>query len=380
MAIYKRGGYWHYDYVLSGERYRGSTKLAASTQKPPADVRAWVKDHRRRAALGEVSRAALTIEQAAAKWFVARAVGKKSEKTTAFRVEILLRHMGAGTLVPAIDDAAVEAAMQSRRLEPTRQSRKKNVRFPANATVNRDIIDTLRPILRYAKKYLRQTVADIDWTDLRLEQPRERVREFTEAEFAAWRAKLNDWHWPIVEFMARYGTRLRETFFAPSAFDGERVTIKADDRKNKRTHVVPILPEHRPEIASRAARAKAAGLTTIWFRELRDEAGNVTLEPIHWRGFQSASKAAQKAAGMVDARPAHDLRHHAATHALRRSKNLGAVKKLLGHDNIQSTMRYAHSDEADVLEALGHKIPHTSAGVDASKPVESTPYEDEKAR
>lgn len=372
MAIYKRGGYWHYDFELKGDRYRGSTKLAATTEKPTPNVKRWVKDYRERAVMGKVSRQAISLADAADKWFAARADGKKSAKTTAFRIAILLRNLGAETLVPAIDDAAVEAAMQSRRLEPTRQSSKKNVRFPANATVNRDIIDTLRPILRYAKKYLRQTVCDIDWTELRLKQPSERVREFTTAEFAAWREHLPEWHWPIVQFMGKYGTRLQETFFAPSAFDGERVTIKAENRKNARTHVLPILPEHRPDIASRAARAAAASLTTIWFREIRDDEGEVTLEPIHWRGFQSASKKAQKLAKLVDARPAHDLRHHAATMALRTSKNLGAVKKLLGHDNIQSTMRYAHSDEADVLEALGHKIPHTELGATKPNAVEST--------
>jgi hypothetical protein len=357
VAIYRRGDFWHFDFVVDGERYRGSTKLAATTQKPTPNVRAWVKAYRERAVMGEVSRNAISLEDAADKWFAARADGKKSAKTTMFRILILMRHLGAETLVPSIDNAAVEAAMQGRRLEPTNHSRKDKVRFPANATVNRDIIDTLRPIMRYARKYLRQPTQDIDWTDLRLEQPRPRVREFTEAEFAAWKAHLPAWHWPIVEFMARYGTRLRETFFAPSAFDGERVTIKATERKNKRTHVVPILPEHRATLAAIAGRAAQAELPTIWFREVEED-GEPKLEPIHWRGFQSASKKAQRLAGIEDARPAHDLRHHAATMALRRSKNLGAVKKLLGHDNIQSTMRYAHSDEADVLEALGHKIPH----------------------
>lgn len=370
MAIYRRGDFWHYDFLLDGERYRGSTKLAATTQKPPANVRAWVKAYRERAVMGEVSRRAISLEEAAGTWFTARADGKKSAKTTAFRIVILLRNVGADTLIPSIDDAVVEAAMQTRRLEPTRQSSKKRVRFPANATVNRDIIDTLRPILRYAKKYLRQTVQDIDWQDLRLTQPRERVREFTVDELVAWKAKLPAWHHPIHSFMERYGTRLRETFFAPEAFDGERVTIKAENRKNKRTHVLPILPEHRAELATRAGRAKAAKLDTVWFREVEED-GEPVLQPIHWRAFQSASKKALGEAGIVDARPAHDLRHHAATHALRRSKNLGAVKKLLGHDNIQSTMRYAHSDEADVLEALGHKIHRTDDGAESETAVES---------
>lgn len=356
MAVFKRGGYWHYDFVLDGERYRGSTRLPATTEKPPANVRNHVKAIRERAIVGELSRGALTIMDAAEKWFAARALGKKSAQTTVFRISIMLRHIGRDTLVPAIDDAAIEGAIQSRRLEPIHKG-SKTVRFPANATVNRDIIDTLRPILRYAKRYLRQNTSDIEWTDLRLEQPRERVREFTAEEMVAWKAKLPAWHWPIVEFMARYGTRLRETFFAPGAFDGERVVIAAADRKNARTHVLPILPEHRPDIAARAARARAAGLDTIWFREIEAD-GERALQPIHWRAFQSASKKALGLAGVKDARPAHDLRHHAATMALRRSNNLGAVKRLLGHDNIQSTMRYAHSDEADVLKALGHDPHH----------------------
>lgn len=34
--------------------------------------------------------------------------------------------------------------------------------------------------------------------------------------------------------------------------------------------------------------------------------------------------------------------------------NLAAVKRMLGHENIASTMRYAHVDDEDVLSALRH--------------------------
>jgi hypothetical protein len=371
MAIFKRGGYWHFDFVVNRERYRGSTKIVASTEKPPANVRHWVKAQRERAVLGELSTAAITLKDAADRWFIARAAGKKSARTTAFRLEVMLRHLGSETLIPAIDEAAIETAIQARRLDPIRQGSKANPRFPANSTVNGEMIATLRPILKYAKRFLKQTVHDIEWSELKLSQPKERVREFSQAELASWEAALPAWHWPIKDFMARYGTRLKETFFHPSQFDGERVTIKAADRKNARTHVIPILPEHRADIASRAARASAASLETIWFREVEGEDGERTLRAIHWRAFQSASKAAQKLAGLRDAKPAHDLRHHAATMALRRSKNLGAVKRLLGHDNIQSTMRYAHSDEADVLEALGHNPHHIERDEDKASVVHS---------
>jgi integrase len=370
VAIFNRGGYWHYDFQFKGERIRGTTKLPATTAKPPANVRKLVKDKRERAALGEISRGAITLETAAGLWFIARAEGKKSARTTGFRLQVLLRHLGADTLVPAVDQVAIEAAIQARRKEPIQQGSTASPRYPAASTINGEMINALRPVLRYAKKYLKQQVQDIDWADLTQKQPRERIREFAAPELAAWQEKLPEWHRPILQFMARYGTRLQETFFHPDQFDGERVIIKAENRKNARTHVIPILPEHRADIASRTGRAKAAKLDTIWFREVKGADGEPKLSAVHWRAFQSASKKAQGLAGLKDARPAHDLRHHAATMALRRSKNMVAVKALLGHDNIQSTMRYAHSNEADVLEALGHKTPHND-DEKAAKPLPS---------
>lgn len=355
MAIYKRGGYWHYEFSVRGERRRSSTRIQATTDKPPANVKAFVKRERERAALGSSDRAGLTIEQAAGRWFIAKVAGKKSEKTTAQRLEIALRLIGPDTLVAAIDSPEVEAAIQARRLEKTRQGR-----APTDSTVNRDLIDTtLRPILRYTKRVLKQPVHDIEWSELRRREPTERTRTFTPAEMKAWRDALPEWHRPVFDFISRYGVRLREAFFDPGQFDGERITLKAVDRKNRREHVLPILSSDVADIASRAARARAAKLETIWFREMPWG----ELRPIHWRAFQSASKAAQTVAKVKDARPAHDLRHHAATAAMRRGGNLAAVKRLLGHDNIQSTMRYAHADDTDVLEALGESAPAPEVGV-----------------
>lgn len=350
MSIFNRGGYWHYDFIVKGERIRGTTRIAATTKEPPKPIRDHVKRLRERAALGETARRVLTIEQAAAKWFVAKMEGKRSEATVSQRLEIAMRLIGPDTLVCDIDTPDVEEAMQRRRVETTRQGK-----TPTNATVNRDLIDTtLRPILRYAKRVLKQPVKDIEWGELRLKEPSERVREFTPEEMDAWGAALPAWHRPIKDFIARYGLRLREAFIHPSWFDGKRITIPADKRKNGRALVLPLLPQHIPDIAARVGRAREAKLETIWFKETKRG-----IEPIHWRAFQSASKTAQKAAGVANARPAHDLRHHAATAALRRpGATLTGVQKLLGHKSIASTARYAHANETDVLIALGHNPHH----------------------
>ena len=68
----------------------------------------------------------------------------------------------------------------------------------------------------------------------------------------------------------------------------------------------------------------------------------------------AVTTAALKAAGIKDFR-FHDLRHTAATRALRESGNLKVVQQLLGHADIATTARYAHAmtdDVRDVMEAM----------------------------
>jgi integrase len=48
----------------------------------------------------------------------------------------------------------------------------------------------------------------------------------------------------------------------------------------------------------------------------------------------------------------HALRHTAATRLLRKTKNVALVQKLLGHKKITTTMRYAHIDDQDLLNAV----------------------------
>jgi integrase len=365
MSLYKRGEFWHFEFVLDGERHRGSTGERSKTR-----ARAVEEDQRRairdRAKLGKAPAEVLTLQAVADKWFAARAEGRKSAATTAIRVEIAVRLAGPYTLISDLDAPEIADAMQARRLQRTRQGR-----LPANATVNRDLIDTtLRPILRYAKRVLKQPVNDIEWSELRLPEPKERVRQFTPEELAAWADHLPSWHLPVRDFLGRYGVRLKEAFFPLDAVNTEtwEITVRGPQRKNGRPHVIPLLPEDARDIAARLGRAKSAGLNTIWFRELK----NGTLRPVHWRGYQSAAKSALAKAGITDARPAHDLRHHAGTAAMRASGNLKVVQALLGHENIQSTARYAHANQSDVRAALML----ISQGVPTKSPTQADTEED----
>lgn len=349
MSLYKRGDVWWYDFTVKGERYRGSTQQLSKTAARRIET-----VERERAALGSAYRPVPTIQQAAAQWFTSRAEGRRSVKTIAQRVKIMLRLIGPETLISDIGTPEIEAAVQARRLETTRQGK-----APTNGTVNRDIIDsTLRPILNYCEDVLEHPIRKIAWHRVRLSEPKGRTRTFTAAEIAAWRAALPSWHRPVFDFMARYGVRLREAFFPPAAFDPEAGEVAIRGRKNGVDLAIPLLPEDVRDLAARSTRATAAELETVWFRETKHG-----IVAIHWRGFQSASKAALAKAGITDARPAHDLRHHAATN-VRRSGDVMLVQMLLGHEDLRSTARYAHADKSDLLKALRHASGTTDLGDD----------------
>jgi site-specific recombinase XerC len=208
---------------------------------------------------------------------------------------------------------------------------------------------TLRPILSYAEEVLEEPVRKIKWAKLRMKEPQGRTRSFTPEEIAAWRDRLPEHHKAVYDFIARYGVRLNEAFFAPEAVNIEAAEIILGDTKNGTHHTLVIDQDDLPDLAARKSRAIAAGLPTVWFSEEKDG-----LAPIHWQGFQSASKAALVAASIADAKPVHDLRHHAATTLMRSTGNLKLVQDLLNHQSITSSARYAHTSKDDLREALRH--------------------------
>ena len=86
-------------------------------------------------------------------------------------------------------------------------------------------------------------------------------------------------------------------------------------------------------IAGRRPGSRLASLTTEWYR-IRAQAG-------------------------LDDVRIHDLRHSYATRALSAGESLSMIGRLLGHADIQSTLRYAHAAqdaEKDSAARVGGSI------------------------
>ena len=339
MSVYKRAGVWWYDFTIATNRYRQSTDQTSKAAAVRVEARA-----RELAKLGTSHSAIPSIQEAADRWFAARAKDRRSSMTTAVRLKVALRHIDSNLPVTEVRTSHIEEAVQSRRFDITH-----NGRPPTNGTVNRDIIDsTLRPILNYCADVLELPMRKIAWAKVRLVEPKGRNRPLTPADIAAWRGALPAHHRPLFDFMALYGVRLREAFFAPEAVDPIEEEVTITGRKNGVDLILYLLAEDAADLAAKATRAKVAGLSTVWYKDVGG-----ALTPIHPRGFQSASRSALEAVGLTGLRPAHDLRHHAGS-AIRRAGDVTLAQMLLGHEDLASTTRYAHPDKVAMRTALRH--------------------------
>ena len=95
------------------------------------------------------------------------------------------------------------------------------------------------------------------------------------------------------------------------------------------------------------------------------------MNPARARFDISLWKKVRKLAGIEDVR-LHDLRHTFASQAAMQGIPLPVVARLLGHAQVQMTLRYAHVSDRDV-EAAAERIGGAMAGILNSSPVLSEP-------
>jgi integrase len=352
MGVYRKGRYWHFDFVIRGRRYFGSTG-----QENKRNAEAVERTRRLEAATGIGADAGdLTLDLAASRYYD-EVNSTLDERTDLLRrLRVVLECVGKGKLLKEIDTATIAEAIRKRRKYPGRS--------PAPATINRDLIDhTLRPLLNRARKvWGARTLPAIDWRSVRLREPKGIVREYSDAELEAWRTGLEPVPRFALDLMLTYGLRFGELFFFPAAVDGKamRLTINAvlsrdgdvKTRKSGHSLSLPLRAEHARLLAAMASTRKA---------------DQTVFDFTYW-GLHSRLSTAASRAGLGE-RAIHGARHHAATKLLRSTGNLKLTQNLLGHASIQSTMRYAHASEADLraaINGLSPACPEVDSGDDAN--------------
>jgi integrase len=88
------------------------------------------------------------------------------------------------------------------------------------------------------------------------------------------------------------------------------------------------------------------------------------------KSWRTACRGARRRAEIEDFRW-HDIRHTAGSWMVQNGVELDVVQKVLGHANIQTTMRYAHRKDTarrSAVEVLGAQFGHSAVEADSQMP------------
>jgi site-specific recombinase XerD len=80
--------------------------------------------------------------------------------------------------------------------------------------------------------------------------------------------------------------------------------------------------------------------------------GQTKGQPYSTRSLQLILSAAKKKAGILKPGTVHALRHSFATHLLDKGTDVTMIMKLLGHNDIKTTLRYLHITNRDMLQIM----------------------------
>jgi len=171
-----------------------------------------------------------------------------------------------------------------------------------------------------------------------------RVRFFSDDELLHLHDLIDPDSWKVVAFALETGLRRNEQFqLRWEHISFESRTLRIPLPKGGRTRYVPLSHE-----ALTILRSLESFLNSPWvFPGLK-----TTLRPMDSRAFiRRVFEPALKKAGIQDA-SWHILRHTTASRLVMAGVPLPTVKEVLGHRNIQTTLRYAHLAPSHIQAAM----------------------------
>ena len=356
MSLYKpkKSPYWHYDFVIDGRRFHGSTEERDKTAARR------IEDIERGKARAEVRgdiKPPITLDLACGRYAQEVSDHQSSSSTSDSQAAHLIRVLGADVNLHEITDADLARYIATRRGEsPWRYRKRPREERPpvAPATINREL-QLFGRIVNRARRVWKCAVPNLDWGAHRLEEPDERVRELSPDEERRLFEHLRPDFQPLVEFAFLAGLRAANMInLHPRNVDFANAiaTVRMKSKKpGGKSHVIPLTPRMVAILANEIGNHPDAVFTFECQRDHGPFRRKGQRYPFSKDGWRRVWMKALKDAGIEDFR-FHDLRHTYGTRLVRETGNLKLVQRGLGHTSINSTVRYAHATIDDLRAGM----------------------------
>jgi integrase len=370
MSVYPRkDGVYVYDFQVQRVRFSGATGVKSRRAAEEIERTRWQEARQHLAAIRAQRSGPMTVNIAFDRFWqeVADQYDGNYRATVWKALGWLSEALGPTTLIRDIGPNRITEAIAKRRGEGVK-----------NATVNRTATELLRRVMIRAQRKWEQQVQAIDWKDFLLPEPQERVRELRDHEETALFDAMRDDYRPALRFALLSGFRLKEVVGLKWAdIDWSARTIAVTGKGNRpatipltdamRAILGPLRGQHADMVFTFLCRRTMSNPKTRrpYIKGLR--------YPTTYAGLKTAWR--RYGATAIDDFRFHDVRHTSATRLLRESGNLKLVQRLLRHQEIATTVKYAHADDADLRRAMeavekSQKISHTKRGAGAKRKAE----------
>ncbi len=142
------------------------------------------------------------------------------------------------------------------------------------------------------------------------------------------------------------GLRVSEVIkLKPGDTDSDRMSIWIRGAKGNKDRIVPLSPALLIILRSYAFQYNIG--KKGWLFPGEDPNNHYTT-----RSLQMVLKQAKERAGLTKEGGIHALRHSFATHLLDSGNDVTLIMKLLGHNDLKTTLRYLHVTNRDILKIV----------------------------